>query len=447
MKLFLLLTFCMATAAIAQIDVKFSEYKLDNGLTVCLHVDHSAPVTAIVIQYHVGSKNEHPGRTGFAHLFEHMMFEGSEHLPKGKHFALLQEIGANLNANTTEDATTYFDVVPSNYTELPLYLESDRMGFLLPAVTQATLDNQRDVVKNERRQSVDNVPYGTADEKIGKIIYPPTHPYNWPVIGSMQDLSAASLEDVENFFRTYYVPNNATLCVAGDIDTTEVKGWIEKYFGPIPKGKEIVRPEKVPVTLDADKEAVVEDSVHLPRLYITWPTEAVYSREAAVLDVVARVLSATRASRLDKALMYDRQIAANVSASQDGSEIAGVFQIVVTAKPKHNLNEMKAVVDSVLADLLANGVTQQEIDNALTATEVRVVNGAQTDLGKANQLVRFNSFLGNSDYINHQMDIYKGITPAEVLATAKKYLTRPKLTMSVVPVGKTQLAVSKKGGM
>lgn len=434
----------ITTTAFAQIDVKFEQYKLENGLTVILHEDHSAPVTAVTVMYHVGSKNEQVKRTGFAHLFEHIMFKGSEHVADGEHFKLLQEIGSNINGFTTEDGTTYFEVVPSNQLELALYLESDRMGFLLPAVTQEKLDNQRDVVKNERRQRVDNVPYGTADEKIAAAIYPETHPYSWPVIGSMADLSAASLGDVHNFFRTYYAPNNACLVIAGDMNPAEARTLVGKYFSDIPRGKDFDRPGQMPVTLAGQKKMTFEDKVQLPRLYLTWPTAANNTREDAVLSVLASVLSRGKNSRLYRSLVFEKQIAQSVFANQNGLEIAGTFEIQVTAKPEHNLTEMQGTVDSVIAGVLASGVTQGEIDKALTAAEVQIINGAATVLGKAINLAAFYSYTGDPGRVNRQMELFTGITPDEIRTVARKYLTPGRSVLSVVPVGKPELA-SQKG--
>jgi zinc protease len=433
----------MSASSFAQINIQFEQYKLPNGLTVLLHEDHSAPVTAVVVQYHVGSKNEKVKRTGFAHLFEHLMFKGSEHVADGEHFKLLQEVGANINGFTTEDGTTYFEVVPSNFLELGLYLESDRMGFLLPAVTQSKLDNQREVVKNERRQSVDNVPYGTADEKIAKVMFPETHPYNWPVIGSMEDLNAASLEDVHGFFRTFYAPNNACLVIAGDFSPSETKALIEKYFGAIPSGKPFERPGVVPVSLPSATSMTFEDKVQLPRLFLTWNSAPNHTREDAVMKVLAQILGKGKNSRLFKPLQYDRQIAQSSIATEQGMEIAGLFQIEVTAKPGHNLTEMQTVVDSVLGDLLNKGVTDKEIEKAVTSAEVGVVNGSATVLGKATNLASFYSYTGDPKNINLQMDLYKGITPAEVLTAAKKFLTQPRMALSVVPLGKPELAAGK----
>jgi zinc protease len=446
MKVLLVILFlvvCMSISTNAQINIKFEQYKLDNGLTVILHEDHTAPVTAVSVMYHVGSKNEIPKRTGFAHLFEHMMFQGSEHVGNHEHFSLLQEVGANVNGFTTSDGTTYFEVLPSNFAELGLYLESDRMGFLLPAMTQVKLDNQRDVVKNERRQNYDNRPYGTADEKIAKAIYPPTHPYSWPVIGNMEDLSAAALGDVQDFFKLYYAPNNACLVVAGDFQPADVKPLIAKYFASIPRGKDFERPKAVPVSLDKPQRMAFEDKVQLPRLYLTWHSPENNTREDAVLSVLDNILSRGKSSRLYKSLVYQNQIAQSVSARQSGSEIAGTFDIQVTAKPGHNLTEMEDSVNQILSGVLKNGVTQQEIDNALTSVEVQIVNSAATVLGKANTLSAYYSYTGDPNNINKQMDLFKGITPDEVLKVAKKYLTQPNMSLSIVPLGKLELAAKK----
>jgi zinc protease len=431
----------MSVTALSQVNIKFDQYRLDNGMTVLLHEDHSAPIAAVAILYHVGSKNEKPKRTGFAHLFEHMMFQGSENVGDDEHFKILQEVGASVNGFTTEDATTYFEVVPSNQVELGLYLEADRMGFLLPAMTQEKLDNQRDVVKNERRQSYDNRPYGTAHEKIIKMLYPETHPYSWPVIGYMDDLSAASLDDVQDFFRTYYAPNNACLVVAGDINPSETKAWIQKYYGGIPRGKAFERPNAVPVKLDAGKQMTFEDKVQLPRLYLTWHSAPGYGREDAVLSVLSNILSSGKNSRLYKPMVYERQVAQSAVANQNGNEIAGEFQIQVTAKPGKTLSEMQTMVDSVLNDVLTNGVTQKEIEKAITAVEVRMINELSTNLNKAINLAFYHAFTGDPANVNKQLELYRGITPAEVKAVATKYLTAPRIVLSVVPIGKPELAV------
>lgn len=439
----IILVIAMSVTAYAQLKLKFEQYKLPNGLAVILHEDHKAPVVAVEIMYHVGSKNEKVKRTGFAHLFEHMMFQGSEHVAKTEHFSLLQEVGANINGSTNDDVTNYFEVVPSNYVELALYLESDRMGFLVPAMTQDKLDNQRDVVKNERRQNVDNRPYGTADEKIAKALYPATHPYSWPVIGYMEDLSAAALDDVKDFFRTHYAPNNAVLVLCGDFKADEVKPLIGKYFATIPRGKPIERPIAPKFAVEKEQRMVYEDRVQLPRLYLTWHSVKEFTRENAVLDVLGDILSSGKTSRLYKPMVYEDQIAQSVRAGQDGSEIDGTFSIQVTAKPEKTLTQMEKAVDEVLGELLRNGVKQEEIDHALASTEVRIINRAQTVLGKASTFATIYSVTGDPKLINKQLDLYKGITPKEVLAAAKKYLTPPRIVLSIVPNGKTELAAQK----
>jgi zinc protease len=437
------MVFSMSAITFSQVNVKFEQYQLKNGLTVILYEDHSAPVTAVVVMYHVGSKNEKVKRTGFAHLFEHMMFKGSSHVADKEHFKLLQEVGANINGSTNEDVTNYFEVLPSNFMELGLYLESDRMGFLLPAMTQEKLDNQRDVVKNERRQSVDNVPYGTADEIIAKAMYPETHPYSWPVIGSMEDLSAASLEDVKGFFALYYAPNNAVLSIAGDFDPKEAKALVEKYFGPIPKGNQIERPHPGPVSISNNIYKTFEDRVQLPRLYLSWHSPASFTREDAVLTVLARIMSSGKSSRLYKSLVYEKQIAQSANASANSSEIAGLFQITVTAKPGKNLTEIKTVADSLLANILKSGVTQKEVDDALTGIESGIINRAATAFGKANSLANYYCQTGDPQNYNKQWSLYEGITPAEVLTIAKKYLSQPYMTLSIVPTSKTELGVQE----
>jgi zinc protease len=436
-----LLTSLMTTATVAQPPaLQIDQYRLPNGLTVIMHEDHSVPVTAVQIMYHVGSKNEKARRTGFAHLFEHVMFKGSEHVADGEHFKLLQEIGANINGSTTEDRTNYFEVVPSNYVELALYLESDRMGFLLQALTQSKLDNQRDVVKNERRQNYDNRPYGTAFEKISKALYPAGHPYSWPVIGYMDDLSAAALEDVKEFFRLYYAPNNACLVIVGNFDPKQTREWVEKYFGPIPSGKPIERPQAQAVTLADDKRMIFEDKVQLPRLFMTWPSAAMQTRDDAVMDVLTDILSSGKNSRLYKSLVFDKQIAQSAQASQDGMEIGGMAVIDVTAKPGKSLAEMEKAVNDVLADVMNKGVTDKEIQTSLNLKEAQLVRREATVLGVASALATYHTLTGDGQNFNREMDRYKGITPSDVQAAARKVFDGKKVVLSVVPQGKVELS-------
>ncbi len=445
-------TMIVSDFAEATTKIKFEQYKLKNGLTVILHEDRSAPVAAVVVMYNVGSKNEKEKRTGFAHLFEHMMFQGSQHVGDDEHFKLLQEVGANINGTTSSDRTNYFEVVPSNYLELALYLESDRMGFLLPAMTQDKLDNQRDVVKNERRQNVDNQPYGTAWEKIAKAMYPASHPYSWPVIGYMEDLSAATLEDVKEFFRLYYAPNNAVLSVAGDFDPVQTKKWIEKYFGSIPRGVEVPRPEPQPVALTEEKRMTFEDKVQLPRLYMNWPSAPLNTREDAVLDVLADILAGGKNSRLYKKMVYESQAAQSVSAYQASALLASQFGIMVNAKPGKTLTEMEEMVNAELQELLTKGVTAKEVQTSINHRESSLTNSLATVLGKANSLATHFTFTGDPNGINTEFDRYKGVTPDEVLAVAKKVLGSNKVVLSIVPEGKPELAaqqrtLDRKGGV
>lgn len=426
--------------------VPFTQDSLSNGLTIILHEDRATPVAALMMMYHVGSKNERPGKTGFAHLFEHVMFKGSAHIADGEHFRLLQEIGANINGSTNEDRTNYFEVVPSNHLELAIYLESDRMGFLLDAVSQQKLDNQRDVVKNERRQNYDNQPYGTAFEKLAKALYPAGHPYSWPVIGSMEDLSAASLDDVKDFFRTYYAPNNACIVITGNFDRQQVFGWIQKYFGTIPRGKPIERPHPRPVALTADKRLVFEDKVQLPRLYIVWPSARGYTREDAVLDVLSDILAWGKNSRLYKALVYEQQIAQSVSCTQGGSEIAGEFMITVTAKPGKTLGEMETAVNRELKALLDTGASDHEIEAAVNNVESRRISRIATALGQAGVLATSFTITGDAGSFNREDERYAGISPAEVLQQAKAVLSGHKVLLSVVPEGKINLSAEPGTG-
>jgi zinc protease len=425
---------------LSQVRIAFDQYTLENGLNVILHEDHSSPVASIMVMYHVGSKNETPGHTGFAHLFEHMMFQGSQHVQKEEHFKLLQEVGANVNGSTNEDRTNYFETLPSNGLELAIYLESDRMGFLLPSMTQAKLDNQRDVVKNERRQTTENVPYGLADEWIARALYPEGHPYSWPVIGSMADLSAASLDDVRSFFATYYAPNNACLVIGGDIDPSQVKEWVATYFGGIPRGKEFDRPRPQEVALDSEKRLVLEDRVQLPRLYLVWPSARAYTRTDALRDILSDILGSGKNSRLSRRLIYEKQIAQTVSVRQIGSEIAGDLTITVTARPGKTLTEIEAAVQQVINELLRLGVTEKEIQASLTQREAGLTLRRATVFGRVSALSTAFTLTGDPENANRELERYAGVTPSEILSDARKLFAGRKVVLSIVPKGRRELA-------
>lgn len=421
------------------IKIPFENYKLANGLNIILSVDRSTPTVAVNIWYHVGSKNEVPGRTGFAHLFEHVMFTGSGHVPYGLHDKLTEGIGGNNNGSTTNDRTNYYEVVPSNYLESALWLESDRMGFLLDKLDLAKLNAQRDIVKNERRQSYDNQPYGRVGEIFSAAIYPKNHPYSWPVIGSMEDLTKASEDDVKDFFRLYYAPNNATIAVIGDFDVAQAKAWIAKYFTDLPQGKPVTRPSVAPVKLDSGKRLVYEDRVQIPRLYIQWPTVGDKSEDIYALSLMGSILSGPRTARLTKALVYDSQIAAQVSAFQRGNEDVGEFQITVVPRPGHSLTELEAAVDAVLQKFMAEGPTAEEMQKATSGQELQFLRGLESNLGKANQLIDGAVFHGDPGYFRTEYLKTLSVTAADVKRVANTYL-KGRVVLSVVPKGKKDQA-------
>jgi len=427
--------------------IQFEKYKLPNGLEVILHEDHSTPIVAVDTWYHVGSGDEQLGRTGFAHLFEHIMFMGSEHVAVGAFDQLLESAGANNNGSTTEDRTNYYETLPSNALALALWLDSDRMGFLLPTMDLAKVNLQRDVVKNERRQRVDNVPYGRADETILAALYPKSHPYSWPVIGSMADLSAASLTDVQNFFKTYYTPNNATLTIAGDFDPATVKNLVKQYFGNIPRGPEVKRRMTVPaVSIPRDTFLVLEDKVQLPRLFYTWHTVKGFSKDDAALDLLAQIVANDKNSRLYKKLVYELQTAQQVGAFQDGSRLDGKFEIDVTPKPGQKVADIDRVVEAEIANVIANGVTQRELQRAQNVYKASFLNRLASVLGKAEVLNSYNYFVGNPDYVQQDAARYDRVTAADVQRVARTYLGAHKIVLTVVPEGKKDMMLTASGG-
>ena len=422
------------------IRIPYESYTLPNGLTVILSVDHTTPTVAVNVWYHTGSKNELPGRTGFAHLFEHIMFTGSGHVPYGLHDKLTEGVGGNNNGTTSNDRTTYFETVPSNYLESSLWIESDRMGFLLDKLDLVKLNAQRDIVKNERRQGVDNQPYGRANEILSSATYPPSHPYSWPVIGSMADLSAASEEDVKNFFRLYYAPNDAFLAIAGDFDAAQAKAWVKKYFGDIPRGKPVPRPSVAPVSLTGEQRLVYEDRVQVPRLYIQWPTVGEKDDDQYALSVLGAILTGPRTARLTKALVYDQQAAASVSAFQMSREDVGEFRLMIVPRPDHSLTTLEIAADAVVDHLKSEGPTPDEIRKALAGEELGFLRGLESNLGKAMQLCDGAGFHGNPGYFRTEYEKFQAVTAAQVKGVANKYLTHGRVILSVVPTGKLDQA-------
>ena len=427
--------------------IQFEKYALPNGLEVILHEDHSTPIVTVDTWYHVGSGDEQVGRTGFAHLFEHIMFMGSQNVPVGAFDQMLEAAGADNNGSTTEDRTNYYENLPSNALALALWLDADRMGFLLPTMDLAKLNLQRDVVKNERRQRVDNQPYGRADETILAALYPKTHPYSWPVIGSMADLSAASLDDVKNFFRTYYAPNNATVVIAGDFDPASVKKLVAQYFGAIPRGPTVKRRTTVPaVVIPRDKFIVLEDKVQLPRLFYTWPTVKAFAPDDAALDILALVLANDKNSRLYKKLVYDLQIAQNARAFQESGKLDGKFQVDIIPMPGQKVADIDQVVRTEIANIIQKGVSIRELQRAQNSYKASFLNRLASVLGKADQLNFYNYFVGTPDYVQQDAARYERVTAADVQRVAQKYLGKPKIVLTVVPEGKRDMMLTAAGG-
>ncbi len=434
----LALALCGAAAHAGDLPVlEFEKYTLENGLQVILHEDHTMPTVSVNVWYHVGSKNEKPGRTGFAHLFEHMMFQGSEHHDTD-YFLPLQKIGGTVNGSTTEDRTNYWENVPADQMELALWLEADRMGYLLPALTEEKLANQKDVVKNEKRQG-DNAPYAKSDELLMHLLFPKGHPYSWTVIGSMDDLSAASVEDVSEFFELYYAPNNASLCVAGDFDPAIVKPLIEMYFGTIPPGRPVDRIAAWVPRPDGERRSVAEDAVELPRLYMAWNTPGYYRPGDAEFDLLGDILTTGKNSRLYKALVYEQQIAQDVNAFQESRELSSVFSIQVTAAPGVGLEELEAAVDAELVQLTARGVRKAELELAKIRNETNIVRGLQRVGGfggKADRLNRYNVFAGDPAYLEQDLARYLDATTKSLTAYAQEYLSRDRrAVLHIVPQG------------
>ena len=431
---------CVSVALGAQspaLSVPYTQFKLPNGLNVILHRDTSVPVVSVNVWYHVGSGNERPGRTGFAHLFEHVMFEGSMHVPEGEFDNLLEGAGGNNNGSTANDRTNYYEDLPSNALELALFLESDRMGFLLDDKAPDKINGQRDVVKNEKRQSVDNQPYGQAFIELPALLYPPGHPYSWSTIGSMEDLTAASFEDVARFFRTYYVPGNASLVIAGDIDIDGTRKLVEKWFSDVPAGKPVPPLSAPTVVLDGVKKKTITDRVQLPRLYLGWHTPALLKPGDAEMDIVSSLLSGGKNSRLYKRLVYEMQIAQDVNAAQQSQALDSNFMIIATARPGQSLDKIQAVIDEELDKLRAAPPEPREMQRALNQIEANFYRGMERVGGfggKANQLNSYYKSAGTPDYFQKDLDRYRAVTPADIKAAVEKYLPKDRrVELSVLP--------------
>jgi len=425
-------------------NIPFTQFTLENGLRVILHEDHRLPMVAVNLWYHVGSKNEHPGRTGFAHLFEHLMFEGSQHYDKG-FFHPLQEAGASLNGSTNPDRTNYWEVVPTNALELALWMESDRMGYLLPALTVQKFENQRDVVLNERRQNYENRPYGLAMMAIAAALFPPHHPYHWLTIGETADLKAATFEDVRAFFQTYYHPANASLVVAGDIVPSDALERVRRYFGDIPPGPR-PGPLEVSASTDAEVRLMMEDRVEFPRLYLSWHSPRIFAEGDAEMDLLSDLIANGKVSRLYRTLVYERRIATEVMAFQNSRELGGFWQIVATAAPGHTLTELDQAIDHELSKLLDEGPTADEVERGRVQAEAQFVYRLQTlggFGGKSDQLNAYSVFLNDPGYFERDLARYERVSATALHDVAKRHLRRDRrVALSVVPKGKQELALT-----
>jgi zinc protease len=406
--------------------LKFEKYTLDNGLQVILCEDHRLPMVAVNLWYHVGPANELPGRTGFAHLFEHMMFEGSRHVPGSAHFHQLEAAGASdINGTTDFDRTNYFETLPSNQLELALWLESDRMGYLPDKLDQANLSNQQDVVRNERRQSVENAPYGVVEEGLFHQIFPKEHPYYGEVIGSHQDIQSAKLADVRDFFKLYYAPNNASLAIVGDFDPEKARELVQKYFGPLKRGEDVPKIKVHTPPITSERRVVIQDNVQLPRVYMAWLTSPIYKPGDAEADLAATILGGGKSSRLYKKLVYEKQIALDVSANQQSLILGSVFEIQATAKPGVKPEELEKAINAELELFRKDGPTAAELSRAKNVIESRIIAGLETlggFGGVADRLNGYNHYLGTPDFLAADLARYENASSAAVEAFAQGQL-------------------------
>ena len=408
-------------------NIPIETFELANGLLVTLSEDHTAPIVAVNLWYHVGSANERDGRTGFAHLFEHMLFQGSANVGTNEHFELIQRAGGTLNGSTWLDRTNYFETVPSSHLGLALWLEADRMGRLWPAMTQEKLDNQRDVVKNERRWSVDNQPYGTWWEKLPALAFPPEHPFHQSLIGSMEDLTVASLEDVQEFSRTYYTPGNAVLTIAGDFDAKHARTLVEEYFGVFPKGpaKPALRPMAVAQKFETPLRQVVQDEVMLPRLFLAFRSPVFGSDGYYAASLTAAILGARKGSRLYRTLVREKQVAAESNAfTFDLSKGTDLLVADVTARPEVTADQLELEVNEVVDDLTRSRVSEDELGRALALVETEFLASMQIAADRADKLSMFATYFRDPSLVNEQVNKYRAVTLSDVHTFVEDHLTR-----------------------
>jgi zinc protease len=432
-----------ATAsAAAPLSVPSTKFTLKNGMTVVLHEDHSVPRVHFGLRFGVGSSRESPGRTGFAHLFEHLMFEGSAHVPEGKFDQWLEAAGGENNAYTSEDVTFYYEEVPSNATDLPLFLDSDRMGFFADKLVPDLVEGQRDIVKNERRQSYENRPWGNAELLLPAALWPKGHPYSWPVIGSMEDLNRASIDDVRSFYTKWYAPENAVMVVVGDFDTNAMRKQIEHWYADVPGRGAVEKPKPAPHTLAAEKRMVVEDpQAPFGQLQIVWPAVEQNHADEPSLTLLADILGTGAGSRLTKRLVHELQLAQQVAVYQQAMERAGTFTIMVTANPGGDLNAIARVVDEELARLKKDGVSAAELERARVGIETAMANSLDSLGMKAQSLAEYTVAWGQPDGFERDLKRYRDVTQQSVVDVARRRLGKGRVVLSALPPGQAQLAV------
>jgi zinc protease len=434
-----LLTAGTALAAEGDPKVPMERYLLANGLEVVLHQDRTVPLAYISVWYHVASGDETPGKSGFAHLFEHMMFQGSTHVGEDKHFEVLKKIGASsINGSTNTDRTNYFEQVPSHQLETALWLESDRMGYMLPLLTEKSLANQREVVRNERRQNYDNVPYGKERFALNKLLYAEGHPYRYLTIGRHEDLAAASLEDVKNFFRKWYVPANATLLIAGDIDIPATKKLVEKWFGSFPKSVKPQRRPVPPTPITATKrETLADEFAKLRRVHYAWHAPKAFAPGDAELDLLASVLGRPGTGRLYKILVHQKQWAQNVTVGQQNQGFSSIFHVIVDLKPDADMKAVEAVLDEELDRAMREPISDRERQRVITETEADFVRGLETLVARGETAQLYNHFLGEPDSFTYHLDLFRKSTVGGVRDTAARYLRKQNRVEVVTMPGKT----------
>jgi zinc protease len=431
-----------APLAAQDIEVPFEEFTLDNGLHVILHRDASTPTITTNVWYHVGSAHERPGRTGFAHFFEHLMFEGSANVPRGMIDQWFEEVGGSPNGSTTRDRTNYHQTFSSNALDMALFIESDRMAYLMEAMSPELIDIQRAVVQNERRQNYDNRPYGLAFQTLAEEMYAADHPYSWPVIGYMDDLQAATFEDVGEFFGQYYAPNNASLVIAGDIDYDEAQELVTKWFSEIPAGEPVPPLSGREVRLEGTTRVMLEDRVQLPRLYLAWVSPAAYEAGDAEMTALAQVLAGGRNSRLYRRLVYEMEIADDVSAFQRSGKLNSDFVVTATARSGYTLEELETVVLEEIERLRTEPPTPAELDRVRNQYEMAFLEQIERVDRKADQLNEYLFYVGDPGYFAEDLARFRTLTPAALRGAAARYLDpQARVILSIVPQGGAELAI------